>query len=374
MTNMIPLDHILLLKGFSSQASQNDIQAFGMQTTPNLIRVMTKKDESPCVPGYDRMAFFMYASPRWATVAKTVLSKAINIPRTEANTLDLSRVFVVDPATAHRSCERWFTLWVGNVHDATFDSIRMAFGKIFAGRQVSMHVTIRSSSNCQRYAFVNFETYDDADEALRRFNDEDIVCGSFSSVAAIVQPHGRLLFVRRLLLILQDHPDHLVSLADAEDIAKRILVAGRSGLPDWLELLRSLPHHFTVDDAAGAIKLTRRNEQPAAAPVQGVRPAGSVTLTPPDLPGESDPGDDSAGTDSASEVGGGAIGCRSPAWECGVCLKAAGDNGGAAGKAALVPCGHTFCSRCCSRVFAMPARKCPACRMRISSVLPLFGV
>jgi hypothetical protein len=357
MTNLIPRTQVLALKGFSSQASQIDILDFGKQITPNLINVKVTRDEFPQHPDYNQMAYFMYATPRQTMLAKNILSNGIDLRRAEADTLDLSRVVVVNRTelTAHL-CEPLFAVWVGNLYDATVDDVRTVFTQFIVNQPVSVHVTVRNSSDGQRYAFVNYKTYEHADEALRRCSDGAIIFGPQGSNAAVAQPRGRLLFVRRLLLILQNHPDHLVSLADAEDIAKHIPVAGGSGLPDWLELLRGLPRHFSVDDAAGDIKLV---------PVQGLRPAGSVTR---ELPAAANAAAPPATAQNEAE--------NAPAWECGLCLEAAEDAGGAAGKAALVPCGHAFCSRCCARVFGAPllARKCPACRKRILAVQPLFGV
>jgi hypothetical protein len=273
MTNFVPHNQTLVLKGFRNQATQLDIQTLGKKITPYLIDVKLQKDKCPYDPNFGLMAFFNYRSPEQTIQAKLALGNEFRLLNMTGADVDISRVVVVErkDLTA-KAYEPIFTLWVGNIHDATEDDIRRAFGRFgaFVPTAPGVKQVAMGTSGEKRFAFVNYAGYTSANAALRCCDDGEIAFGPAESVVA--RPRGSVLLVQQLLLILQNTPNNRISFSEAEAVVRETERTSRSSLDGWLDLLRRLPRYFIVDTAARTI---RAGHSPLPA-------AGQPALTQPD--------------------------------------------------------------------------------------------
>jgi hypothetical protein len=313
MAHPIPIDQILLVKGIRRQDAEIDVVNLATRITPCPTYVKVKSDLYSAHPDFNQMAYIGFASSSQLPLAKTSLITAINQLRAEGENMNLSWVVVVKltdlESHLHQS---WFTLWVGNIHDANEEHIRRLFARFLANQPRSRRdVVIHTSWTGKRYAFVNIMTYENARAALRWSSEHDITFGPDAPAPADVRPRGRLQFVREVLIALRRSPDHLLSLADAERIAESLSVAGGPGLIRWM--LRGMSRHLAIDDATGAISPASPPEAhaegpAAAAPAQAQDGRGPLTAAesesepPPAAPGASIPADEAAAVAAANDT------------------------------------------------------------------------
>jgi RNA recognition motif-containing protein len=384
MTNFFPHDQTLVLKGFRNQATQLDIQNLGKRITPYLINVKLQKDKYPYDPNFGLMAYFNYRSPEQATQAKLALSNEIRLLNMIGDNVDISRVVVVErtdlTAQVHKPS---FTLWVGNIHDATEDDIRRAFGRFgeFVPAASGLKQVAMGTSGEKRYAFVNFARFESVDAALRSCDNDEIAFDPAGSDPVVARPRGSVLLVQQLLLALENTPSNQLRFSDAEAVVRETERSSRSSLDGWLDLLRRLPRHFVVD-AARTIRAARGPSPPPTGPAasqpgliqpeqgQGGGPAATglsplpSTATLPSLTAAASAAGDITATAAADPPP-----RPPPATDAGPLCVVCQD---APVGAALQPCFHAaYCMQCAGDVLAR-ALPCPVCRAAVEGVQRIF--
>jgi hypothetical protein len=284
--------------------------------------------------------------------------------------MDLSRVVVVERLDLTPPVfELIFTLWVGNIHNATEDDIRRAFGRFgaFVPAASGINQVAIGTFGEKRYAFVNFAGYGSADAALRSCNDGGIAFGPAGSGPAEARPRGSVLLVQQLLLALRNTPGNQLRFSDAEAVVRETERTSRSRLDGWLDLLRRLPLHFVVDAAARIIRqpaLIQPGQGQGGGPAPTSLRPRPPTATPPLLTAAA-----SAAGDTTATAAAGPPPPPLPATAtgplCVVCLDAPIG-------AALQPCFHAgYCMRCAGDVLER-ALPCPICRAAVEGVQRIF--
>ncbi len=180
--------------------------------------------------------------------------------------MDLSRVVVIQRTDlAAQSSVPYFTLWIGNIYDATEDHIKRAFRRFgpFVPEASGLNQVVIRTSGDVPYAFVNFAGYEGANAAWDGCNDDQIVFGPPGSDPAIASPRANFLLVFNLLRTLEDTPS--IRLSFAEAIVRQIERDFKSCLDTWLEMLRRLPHLFVIDSSRSIILAAAGNPDVAAA-------------------------------------------------------------------------------------------------------------
>ena len=240
-------------------------------------------------------------------------------------------------------------------------------------------VGVKSSKGTRRrYAFVNFVTYQDAKAAQQACDNGAVVLSAASSTPAVACACASVALVDAVLDALRRREPGALRLAEAGRIAQQVEWAAKTKakLDGWLDLLRRLPRVLAIHDVAKTISLAKA---PAPAPLRLAasclwgpkllasplaRPASMPALLPaPASSGAPPPG-------RAVVRGVEGYGCGDAAvagWECLICF------GPGMGKAALAPCGHTFCRGCCAGLVRVGIRACPVCRAVVEGVLVLHG-
>jgi hypothetical protein len=384
MTNYVPRTQTLVLKGFKNGTSEERIVTFCKELTPYLVSYKVKKDIKPLNSKYKFMAFLNYSSEEQALLAKDKAISDIKLLKAKGHWMDISHVTVVlaiDLKT--QACQQPFALWIGNIDGASDAALIQAFSQY--GLLATDAVVAKSTGAGQRYAFVNFSGYQGANAARQACDQGKIVVGA-ASLPVIACACASVALVDAVLASLRRSGPAALRFAEAARIADDVERTAKptARMDGWLELLRRLPHLLAVDDVAETIAL-------AQAPV-AVQPAGSV-LRAPSLPRKASAGRTSgpallpfpigppplgrataaAGEAAAAGVAvtagvAAAAGVAAVAgvgvWECSVCFRAE------TGKAALVPCGHTFCRGCCAGLFQMGT--CPKCRALATHMLLLY--
>ena len=166
MTNYVPPSQTLILKGLRSGTSSSEIEEFCQKLTPYMVGFNFKKDKKPFNSMYNYMAYLNYGSEEQARLAYAAIMSETNILKKKGHSLDLSRITPVLAADLNSlTCRQSFTLWLGNIHNATEDTLRQAFSRYGA---LAAEEAVRAKwheTTGQRYAFVNFVAYVDAKAA-----------------------------------------------------------------------------------------------------------------------------------------------------------------------------------------------------------------
>ena len=336
----------------------------------------------PFDSNYKYMAYLNYPSKEQAILARETVISEIKTLKKKGDQMDLSHIIAV--LAVELNSQAWpqsFALWVGTIYNATEDTLKKAFsryGVLAPDALGAKSCQCNTTETGQRYAFVNYVAYQDAKAAQQACDMGEIVLGAANSDPVIARACPSVALVDEVLASLL-RTCAVLSFAQAGVIAEQVQRATKSKTKmDWLELLRRLPHVLAVDDVAETIAL-------AKAPV-AVQSAGS-DLRAPILPAKASAGPPSAPAllqaRPPTPAAGGALPPRCAAaageaaaaghaaddsdagWECSIC-----SGGPGAGKAALVPCGHTFCRGCGVGLFQMGA--CPKCRALAEDVLLLY--
>ena len=378
MTNYVPPTQTLVLKGFKNGTSQETIIAFCKQLTPYLVGYNVKKDIKPLNSKYKFMAFLNYSSEEQALLAKDKTISDLKLLKAKGHSMDISHLTVVLAIDLNtQTCHQPFALWIGNIDGATDAALIQAFSRY--GLLATDAVVAKSTGAGQRYAFVNFSAYQGANAARQACEKGEIVLGA-GSLPVMACACGSVALVDAVLASLRRSGPTALRFAEAARIADDVERTAKptARMDGWLELLRRLPHLLAVDDVAETIAL-------AQAPV-AVQPAGSG-LRAPSLPRKASAGRTSgpallpapagrlplgraaAAAGEAAAPGlpataGVAAAAAVVVWECSVCFRPGTE------KAALVPCGHTFCRGCCAGLLQMGT--CPKCRALAAHMLLLY--
>lgn len=376
MINYVPPAQTLVLKGFKNGTSKERIREFCKQLTPYFVGFNVLKDTKPVSSKYRFMAFLNYASQEQARLALAEILSDLKLFKAKGHCMDLSHitpVLAIDLNT--QACQQPFALWIGNIGDASDADLVRAFSRYEL--LATGAVVVNSTGAGQRYAFVNFSGYEGA-EAARQACDRGEIVLCAAALPAVARARGSVVLVDAILASLRHSRPAALRFAEAALIAEDVERTAKASMDGWLELLRRLPRLFAVDDVAGTIALA---QAPAA-----VWPAGSG-MRPPSLPQKalagrasgpalspgsigSQPLRRAATEASADEAAAAAVAAAGEpaaaagAWECFVCFRQETD------KAALVPCGHTFCRGCCLGLFQQGT--CPKCRAPATAVLVLY--
>jgi hypothetical protein len=401
-----------VLKGFHNETNHRDIGTFGTTTTPDMTtRPQIKDDAYPFDRNFGIMMICNYSSPEQAIEAKRKFVVEIERLNSTGNTMDLSRVVVIlrTELTAQSNVP-YFTLWIGNIHDATEDDVRRAFGRFgpFVPEASGLKQVAICTSGEQRCSFVNFAEYESADAAWDSCIDEAITFGPPGSDPAVANPRANFALVRELLLALEDTQYNRLSFTYAEAIVRQIELTTKSSLDTWLEMLRRLPHLFVVDAGRNICAAAPDATPPSAGPASGqpslIQPAQglsgelaatslrrSLPLTPLAVSADATARTAAVSAVPAPDVAAAATAASTPAAmaaagallqetavgpataaspsECSVCK----EDWGGLQKAAMVPCGHIFCVECCKQL-RRRGYTCPTCRRPFSESMPVFGV
>lgn len=377
MTNFVPPNHTLILKGFRNGTSQQEIRDFckNLPVTPDLVGFNVKRDEKAVDSKYNYMAYLNYASEEQARLAGDSIKSEIKTLKEKGDRLDLSHVIpVLASELSSLVSQQPFALWVGNIFDASEDTLKQAFSRY--GVLATDAVGVKScKENRKRYAFVNFVAYQDAKAAQQACDNGAVVLSAASSAPAMARPCASVALVDAVLDALRRREPAALSLAEAGRIAQHVEGAAKTKtkLDDWLDLLRRLPRVLAIHDVAKTISLAKA---PAPAPLAAsclrgpkllasplARPASMPAL----LPAPASSGAPPPGRAVVRGVEGNGCGDAVVGWECLICF------GPGMGKAALVPCGHTFCRGCCAGLVREGIRACPVCRAVVEGVLVLHG-
>ena len=372
MTNFVPPIQTLALKGFKNGTSKESIIAFCKQLTPYSVGENVTKDIKPLNSKYKYMAFLNYSSEEQALLAKDKIESDLKLLKAKGHWMDISQITVVlaiDLST--QACQQPFALWIGNIDGATDAALIRAFSRY--GLLATDAVVAKSTGAGQRYAFVNFSTYQGASAARQACGQGEIVLGA-AALPVIACACASVALVDAVLASLRRSGPAALRFAEAARIADDVerTAKPKARMDGWLELLRRLPHLLAVDDVAETIALAQA--------LVAVRPAGSCLRAPslarkasagrisgPALlpaPAVPPPLGRAAAAAGLAAAAGVAATAAVVGWECSVCFRPGTE------KAALVPCGHTFCRGCCAGLFQMGT--CPKCRALATHMLLLY--
>ena len=163
------------------------------------VLIDTATDDSAC------FCYLNYDSEHHALAGRQLFDDAIFQALTHAShDVDASRMFTCMKADAPK--RRWapvFTIWAGNLFDATDDMVRVRFNDF--GRMATMAThgmppfkIMTQQPTGQRFALVNYTRFTDAKAALDACSMSAITFGA-ANPPVIARPRTNVVFVQRVL-------------------------------------------------------------------------------------------------------------------------------------------------------------------------------
>ena len=267
--------------------------------TPSIISLKILIDAHPVDDDHARFAYLNYQTRSDALEGKAKLDAAIQSAKYSSGPLDASCMTTTLKTVNHkRPWSPLFSIWVGNIFDASKDEVRSKFTRFGLLASVNKHGAPPVTINGGGSAIVNYVDFRAARAALAACA-AGAVQFTPEGPPAIGRARGNVLLAQTALEALEAGEPAL-SFDRIRRLAADIPAPERP--PDAAALLRACPALFAVDDAAMSV----------------------TAAQPPPPPAADGP-------------------------ECAICFQAA--------TTALLPCGHArFCAECAAGPGPAPRR------------------